>query len=185
MVADGKHLLTDTWSSAGLAIGLTVLYFTGWVWVDTVITLGLGLIIVYTGFELIKESVFNLLDKADYVKIKHLIELLNRERKSNWIDIHNLRIVKYGPLVHVDCHMTLPWYYNLEDAHREVDTLAKLATANLNYEIEFFIHADPCLPSSCSVCELNNCEVRKQAFVRRLDWNIGNVLPDAKHRADV
>lgn len=184
MVADGKHLLTDTWSSAGLALGLTVLYFTGWVWVDAVITLGLGILIVYTGFDLIKESVFNLLDKADYEKIKHLIELLNKERKDNWIDIHNLRIVKYGPLVHVDCHMTLPWYYNLEDAHREVDALAKLATANFNYEIEFFIHADPCLPISCSVCPLSQCKERKQAFVRRLDWNLDNVLPDAKHKID-
>lgn len=183
LVADGKHLLTDTWSSLGLLVGLVVIYFTGLNWIDAVITLLLGLVIVYTGFELIKESVFNLLDKTDYDKIKGLIALLDKERKPNWIDIHNLRIVKYGSLVHVDCHMTLPWYYSLEDAHHEVDALGKLATQNLQYDIEFFIHADPCLPQSCSVCQLSTCKERKQPFVKKLSWTLDNVLPDTKHRA--
>jgi cation diffusion facilitator family transporter len=92
LVSDGKHLLTDTWSSIGLVIGLAIIYFTHLFWIDAVITVLLGVLIIYTGFGLIKESVFNLLDKADYAKIEHLIELLNRERKDNWIDIHNLRV---------------------------------------------------------------------------------------------
>ena len=181
MVADGKHLLTDTWSSAGLVLALVVIYFTNWVWVDLVITMVLGIMITYTGFQLIKESFFNLLDKTDYEKIDHLISFLNSHRKENWIDIHNLRVVKYGSVVHVDCHMTLPWYYSLEEAHKEVDALSKMATATLNYEIEFFIHADPCLPDSCSICGINNCEKRLHPLIKRLDWNLKNVLPDSKH----
>lgn len=182
MVADGKHLLTDTWSSVGLVAGLILIYFTGWNWVDAVITVGLGVVIVITGLGLIKESIFNLLDKADYAKLEHLIELLNKNRKASWIDIHNLRVVKYGAVVHVDCHMTLPWYYSLEQAHAEVDALGKMATEALNYEIEFFIHADPCLPTSCTVCTLTDCAVRKQALVRKLNWDLKNVLPDTKHQ---
>jgi hypothetical protein len=80
--------------------------------------------------------------------------------------------------------MTLPWYLTLEKAHEEVDALAKLATAGLNYEIEFFIHADPCLPISCSICQLSNCEVRKQPFSKKLVWSMQNVLPDAKHKSE-
>ena len=181
MVADGKHLLTDTWSSAGLVVGLIVIYFTHLFWVDYVITIGLGIFIVITGFQLIKESIFNLLDKADYGKIEHLISVLNTKRNPSWIDIHNLRVVKYGSVVHVDCHMTLPWYYTLEESHKEVDDLDKLATTEFSHEIEFFIHADPCLPKSCSICEMKDCKVRKNAFVKRLEWNMGNVLPDTKH----
>ena len=127
LVADGKHLLTDTWSSIGLIVGLILIYFTNIFFIDYIITIGLGLFIIYTGFQLLKESVFNLLDKADYIKIKHLISILNSNRKPSWIDIHNLRVVKYGSVVHVDCHMTLPWYYTLEEAHREVDALDQLA----------------------------------------------------------
>lgn len=181
MVADGKHLLTDTWSSAGLVVGLIIIYFTNLFWVDYVITIGLGIFIAITGFHLIKESIFNLLDKADYGKIEHLISVLNTKRNPSWIDIHNLRVVKYGSVVHVDCHMTLPWYYTLEESHKEVDDLDKLATKEFSHEIEFFIHADPCLPKSCSICEMKDCKVRKNNFVKRLEWNMGNVLPDTKH----
>jgi divalent metal cation (Fe/Co/Zn/Cd) transporter len=162
-------------------LALAVIYFTGWNWVDLVATIVLGVLISYTGFQLIRESVFNLLDKADLEKMGHLIQFLDKNRKDNWIDIHNLRVVKYGSVVHVDCHMTLPWYYSLEEAHTEVDKLGKLATGNLNFEIEFFIHADPCLPSSCSICTLSDCKVRKQDFKKKLTWNLENVLPDAKH----
>jgi cation diffusion facilitator family transporter len=181
MVADGKHLLTDTWSSVGLVIGLIIIYFTQLFWIDYVITVLLGILITYTGFDLIRESIFNLLDKADYKKIEHLIAFLNSKRKLSWIDIHNLRVVKYGSVVHVDCHMTLPWYYSLDDAHKEVDALGKLALEELNYQIEFFIHADPCLPISCSICQLNNCKERQNPFVQKLDWTLKNVLPDNKH----
>jgi len=181
MVSDGKHLLTDTWSSAGLVLGLIVIYFTNLFWIDYVITIGLGIFISITGFKLIQESIFNLLDKADYGKIEHLISVLNTKRNPSWIDIHNLRVVKYGSVVHVDCHMTLPWYYTLEESHKEVDDLDKLATTEFSHEIEFFIHADPCLPKSCSICEMKDCKVRKNDFVKRLKWNMSNVLPDTKH----
>ncbi|MCD6017356.1 MAG: cation diffusion facilitator family transporter [Bacteroidetes bacterium] len=183
MVADGKHLLTDTWSSAGLVLGLIIIYFTNLFWIDYVITIGLGIFITVTGFHLIKESIFNLLDKADYGKIEHLISVLNVKRNPSWIDIHNLRVVKYGSVVHVDCHMTLPWYYTLEESHKEVDSLDKLVTTEFSHEIEFFIHADPCVPKSCSICEIHDCKVRKDNFVKRLEWKMGNVLPDEKHTA--
>ncbi len=181
MVADGKHLLTDTWSSVGLVIGLILIYFTQLFWIDYVITIGLGILIIFTGINLVKESIFNLLDKADYGKIEHVIKVLNDKRRESWIDIHNLRVVKYGSVVHVDCHMTLPWYYTLEESHKEVDDLDKLATKEFSHEIEFFIHADPCLPKSCSVCIMPDCKVRKHDLVEKLEWNMANVLPDAKH----
>ncbi len=183
MVADGKHLLTDTWTSIGLVVGLIAIYFTGLVWLDYVITIILGAVIIYTGVGLIKESIFNLLDKADYVKIKSLIAVLNDHRKESWIDIHNLRVVKYGAVVHVDCHMTLPWYFTLEEAHREVTAVGKLATVEMNYEVEFFIHADPCIPKSCSICLMPECKVRQHALVKKLEWKMENVLPDTKHTA--
>lgn len=181
LVADGRHLLTDTWSSVGLVAGLLVLYFTGLDWIDYVVTIGLGLFISFTGFHLIRESIFNLLDKADYQKIGELITVLSQHRKESWIDIHNLRALKYGSVVHVDCHMTLPWYFSLEEAHREVDALGKLAGGQMDHEMEFFIHADPCLPSSCAICMMHNCKVRQQPHTRRIEWELDNALPDAKH----
>lgn len=184
MVADGKHLISDTISSLGLVAGLLAIYFTGLNWIDYIITIIFGVFIVYTGFKLIKESITNLLDEADYDKLQHLINLLNNNRREKWIDIHNLRILKYGSHLHIDCHVTLPWYDSLEESHNEVELVEKLVKENMEHEIEFFIHADPCLPSSCSICPLNTCAHRKIAFVKRLDWTLTNVLPDKKHHLD-
>jgi cation diffusion facilitator family transporter len=181
MVAEGKHLLTDTWSSIGLVLGLTIIYFTNWVWIDNVITIFLGAVILFTGIKLIKESILNLLDTTDYSKIDKLLVVLNKERRESWIDIHNLRILKYGAVIHVDCHMTLPWYYNLQESHKEVDDLDALVKSAFDQEIEFFIHTDPCLPKSCSICLLKNCKERQQPFVKKIEWTNENILPDAKH----
>lgn len=183
LVADGKHLLTDTWSSLALVIGLVIIYFTQWFWLDYVITILLGCLIMYTGVQLIKESIFNLLDKIDYTKIEKLISILNNNRREVWIDIHNLRILKYGSVIHVDAHLTLPWYFSLEEAHKEVDDLDKIVKQTLNQEIEFFIHTDPCVSNSCTICLIKDCKVRKQAFVKKLNWNLQNILPDSKHKA--
>ncbi len=181
MRASGKHLISDTISSVGLVLGLALVYFTGITWIDYLLAILFGLYITYSGFKILKESVTNLLDTADYEKLKQLIALLNSQRREKWIDMHNLRVLKYGPLLHVDCHVTLPWYDTLEISHAEVHAVENLVKQNMPYEIEFFIHADPCIPSSCPVCIVQDCPVRQAAFVKKLEWNIENVLPDRKH----
>ena len=181
MMADGKHLISDTISSVGLVAGLLLIYFTKISWIDYALTIGFGSFIVFTGFKLVRESVTNLLDKADYGKLNHLIDLLNKNRRPKWIDMHNLRVLKYGSHLHVDCHITLPWYDSLEDSHNEVSELEKLVKENMEQEIEFFIHADPCLPMSCPVCIVKECAHRKTPFVKKLEWNMDNLLPNTKH----
>ena len=181
MIADGKHLISDTVSSVGLVIGLIIIFFTKIVWLDNVIAIIFGLFIFYTGYKLLKESVNNLLDEADYGKLNELIEILNKNRREKWIDIHNLRVLKYGSHLHVDAHITLPWYDNLDDSHSEVSAVENLIKEKLEGEVEFFIHADPCLPVSCPVCIMKNCKLRKAEFVKCLDWTLENVLPDQKH----
>ncbi len=185
MIADGKHLLADTISSVGLVIGLIIIYFTKLNWLDNVITIVFGGYILYTGFYLLKESVNNLLDEADYEKLNQVIEILNKNRKAKWIDMHNLRVLKYGSHLHIDAHITLPWYDKLEDSHEEVTAVENLITDKLEGEVEFFIHADPCLPTSCPLCTVQNCEVRKALFIRQLDWTLENMLPDKKHQIKI
>ncbi len=181
MMADGKHLMADTISSIGLVVGLVLIYLTEIYWIDYLITLVFGIFIVYTGFRLVKEAFFNLLDKADEERLNKLVVLLNEKRDERWVDVHNLRVLKYGAHLHVDCHLTLPWYFTLEESHGEVDKVEKLVDDDPEQEIEFFIHADPCLPSSCAVCILKTCQYRKHPFVKRLNWDLTNVLPNEKH----
>ena len=96
--------------------------------------------------------------------------------------MHNLRVLKYGSHLHIDAHITLPWYDNLELSHAEVTAVENLITEKSEGEVEFFIHADPCLPISCPICSIKDCGFRKHEFVKRLEWNLENMLPDRKHR---
>ncbi len=182
MIADGKHLFADAVSSIGLIAGLTIIYFTKIYWLDNLIAILFGIYIFITGYKLLKESVNNLLDEADYVQLNKVVEILNKNRREKWIDMHNLRVLKYGSHLHIDAHITLPWYDDLERSHAEVTAVENLITEKLEGEVEFFIHADPCLPLSCPICPIKDCNVRQAVFVKRLDWTLENMLPDRKHR---
>lgn len=180
MIADGKHLMSDTVSSIGLVVGLAVMYFTKIYWLDNVVAIIFGLFIFYTGFKLLRQSLNSLLDEADYEKLNQITAILNSNRTEKWIDIHNLRVLKYGSHLHIDAHITLPWYDDLETTHSEVTAVENLIKEKTEGEVELFIHADPCLPTSCAICSIN-CKHRKQQFVKKLDWNLNNMLPDKKH----
>lgn len=182
MEGDGRHLMTDVFSSLGLIIGLVVIYVTGSLWLDNLIAIIFGSYIVFSGYKLLRDSISGIMDEADLQLAGRLIKILDRNRRKNWMDIHNFRIIKYGHGLHVDCHATIPWYFTLEEAHREVKLIDQLINENLPNEVEFFIHADPCEPpSSCAICIKNDCKVRKQAFKKQVEWKLENVLINQKH----
>ncbi|MBL0341703.1 MAG: cation transporter [Bacteroidetes bacterium] len=184
MIANGKHLISDTISSVGLVAGLIVIWITGLNWLDQVIAILFAFFILKTGYGLLKNSITSLLDEADYEKLQLLIFELQNNRKEKWIDIHNLRVIKYGSNLHVDCHITLPWYEALESAHEEVTAVEKLIKKNLGSDVEFFIHSDPCItPNSCTICQIKACTFRKAAFKEKIEWNIQNMLPNKKHES--
>ncbi len=181
MSANGKHLLSDAVSSLGIVVGLFLIYFTKLSWIDNALAIVLGAYIIVTGFKIVSESFRNLLDEQDQEKVNLLIKILNENRRENWIDMHNLRVLKYGSGLHVDAHITLPWYLSLEKAHDEVEAVEHLVKKEIGPDMEFFIHADPCLPKSCSICSVKNCPERKSEQIKKLEWTKENMLPDAKH----
>lgn len=182
LMASGQHLRTDAFSTLGVVVGLIVLYLTGWKWIDPVLAIGLGIYIVYTGYGILRKSIGGIMDEADHLLLGQFVELLNRERQSPWIDLHNLRVIRYGTKLHVDCHLTLPWYLNVHEAHREVDALSEKIRAEFGESIELFVHTDGCMPFSCQICDRSDCQVRQHPFEQRLKWTPENVLSDAKHQ---
>ena len=181
MIADGKHLIADTISSIGLVLGLLFIYLTNLLWLDHLIAIIFGVFILFTGYKLLKESITGLLDEADYKNLENVISILNQYRKEKWIDMHNLRVLKYGHTLHIDAHITLPWYDSLEQTHAEVIAVEQLIKQQIHEDIEFFIHSDPCIPNSCSICSISECKYRKNIFKNKLDWTLKNLLPNKKH----
>jgi len=182
LIASGKHLKSDSYSTLGIIAGLVLIYFTGLKWIDPVIAIVFGFIIIYTGYKILRSSVAGIMDEADADLLKKLIVLLNKNRKENWVDLHNLRVIKYGTVLHLDCHLTVPWYLNIHEAHNEIDALASLVRDEFGESVEFFVHSDGCLPFSCKICDKQNCSERKHNFEKRIDWSIGNILQNQKHQ---
>lgn len=182
MVADGKHLITDTYTSMGLVLGLVLVQYTHLLWLDGVIALLMGCMILVTGYQLLRKSLAGLMDETDPEIIADLLVVLNQNRKTSWIDMHNLRVVKYGANYHMDAHITLPWYWSLEQAHEEVSAVDKVVADKFHRDIELFLHADPCIPTSCSICELAPCAERKHPFQTKIDWDAANLLSNKKHQ---
>lgn len=84
-------------------------------------------------------------------------------------------------MLHIDCHVTLPWYYSLEQAHSEIAAIEHLVNERHDQVVELFIHMDPCVPASCAICQLSDCPQRKKPFTHRVAWNADTVLGNAKH----
>ncbi|RRN77844.1 cation transporter, partial [Pseudoxanthomonas sp. SGD-10] len=117
LIADGKHLGTDAISSVGLIFGLTLIYLTDLLWLDSVISFVLVIYIVYNGYKLTRTSVGGLMDESDLNIVKQVVKYFNLFRKDEWIDVHNLRVQRYGATYHIDCHVTLPYYFDLVQVH--------------------------------------------------------------------
>lgn len=181
LVASGRHLVSDTYTTIGIVVGLVLLYFTKIVWIDSAVALIFAGIIIFTGYKILSSSVAGIMDKADVKLLEELVQLLNENRPPNWIDLHNLRIIKYGPTLHMDCHLTVPWYFNVNEAHREIDDLSALVRNKFGKSVELFVHSDGCLESSCLICIKSDCPVRKHPFVEKKDWTMKNILSNQKH----
>jgi cation diffusion facilitator family transporter len=182
LIASGKHLQSDAYSTLAIVIGLALLYFTQWQWVDSVVAIGFSFFILYTGFSIVKSSVAGIMDEADEALLKKLVLLLEKNRKENWIDLHNVRIIKYGSTLHLDCHLTVPWYLNVHEAHQEIDILAALVREEFGNSLELFVHSDGCLDFSCRICEKKDCAVRKHTFEKRIEWDMHNLVSNEKHK---
>jgi cation diffusion facilitator family transporter len=183
LIASGKHLQTDTWSTLGIIAGLLLILFTKIWWMDSAVAIIFAFIIIYTGYKIVRSSISGIMDEADETLLKKLVVTLNANRKENWVDLHNLRIIKYGATIHLDCHLTVPWYLNVHEAHKEIDSLSALVKNEYGESVELFVHSDGCLDFSCAICLKKNCNVRKQNFVNKIEWTIENISSNIKHTA--
>jgi cation diffusion facilitator family transporter len=181
LIASGKHLQSDTWSTLGIIAGLFLILFTKIAWMDSAVAILFAMIIIYTGYKIIRSSIAGIMDETDEALLQKLVATLNANRQQNWVDLHNLRIIKYGATIHLDCHLTVPWYLNVHEAHKEIDSLSALVKNEYGESVELFVHSDGCLDFSCGICLKPNCTVRKHRFEKKIDWTISNISSNTKH----
>ncbi len=169
LIAEGKHLQSDAYSTVGLLVGLALLFFTDILWIDSAIALLFGAIIIITGIKILRDTLDNLLDKADVALLAEVAETMNEQRGEDWIDIHNAKILKSGSFLNIDCDLTLPWFYTIEQGHQMGDDLRDIFRAKFPDRVRMTVHVDPCNVSDkvkCHKCALSSCKYRKQPFVK-------------------
>lgn len=184
LVSSGKHLQSDTITTFGVVISLIIVYFTKIYWLDSVVALIFGLYIIYVGYKIVRKSLSGIMDEQDPDLLNQIIRVLEKNRRTEWIDVHNMKIQQFGANLHIDAHITLPWYYSLREAHDEMEKMIILLAKNTKRSVEFNFHMDDCKPISCPVCQIKDCPVREKDFVKRVEWTPENVTSVDKHTAD-
>jgi len=174
--ADGRHLLTDFYTSAGVIIGLLLYRFTGYVWLDPFIACLVALNILIPGIKLFTKSFKNLMDEADPELLERIVQGLNSIKKPGWLYPHKLRALRSGRYHHVDLHISLPYYWTLTQVHEAEQEITKALLEAIGEEGDIMIHIDPCEPPYCRICEVDDCSERTAEFNSGTHWSVKEVI---------
>ncbi|MEW6703074.1 MAG: cation diffusion facilitator family transporter, partial [Bacteroidota bacterium] len=184
LTADGKHVLTDSYTSIGVVIGLVLVLTTGFVIIDPLIAIAVALNILYTGSKLIRESIGGLMNETDTEILHRIVAALQSMKKEFWIDIHHLRFWKSGERVFVDFHLILPYYFSIKQSHLEEEAVEKKL-------LEIFpasgvkIHMDYCKENVCKYCDLQNCDERQEPKSIQFNWDTEKFLGEPIYQAEI
>lgn len=113
--ADGHHLMTDVWTSAGVLLGIGAVGVTGWSWLDPVVALAVAAQIIWTGIHLLKRSVLGLMDTALPAAEQEAIHSVLERYPS--IQYHALRTRRSGARRFVSVHLLVPGAWSVHQAH--------------------------------------------------------------------
>lgn len=115
--SNGKHVLTDCWTSLGAVAALLLVKMTGFTLFDPLIAIIVGCIILYTGTQLLKKSIHGLMDQSDTKLQNQLTQLISQETAPLNIQFHHLKHRMSGYKVYVEFHLLFPDDISLKDAH--------------------------------------------------------------------
>ena len=184
LVGDGQHLYIDAVTSIVSSGALVLVAATGIARFDSGAALLLGGFILVNGGRMLRRAVSGLMDETDTAVVAEVIDELQAQRRASWIDVHNLRVQRYGSNLHIDCHMQMPYYFSLDEVHTQLHDIEELIRARFAVEVEMFVHADPCTYAACSLCLMPDCPVRRHPFRHEMTWNLANAVKNERHHLD-
>jgi cation diffusion facilitator family transporter len=181
LIADGHHVLSDSWTSAGIVLGLLLVRLTGVLWLDPLIAGCVALVLFRTGLRLVRRAAAGLLDEEDTELLARLVAVLGPRVGGGIIRLHHLRVMRAGRFHHADAHVVMPEFWSVERAHAVSDELAADTIRALDIEGQLVFHIDPCRRAYCAQCDLSDCPVRVEPFHRRPPLTLEEaVLPDER-----
>jgi cation diffusion facilitator family transporter len=140
--ADGKHLLADVWTSAGVVVGVAAVALTGWERLDAIVALAVAANIVATGVGLIRRSAGGLMDRAlDDTAMQHIREVLARFGSDD-VSFHALRTRQAGRRAFVSLHILVPGGWTVQQGHDLAEQIEQALREKLPYAT-VFTHIEP------------------------------------------
>jgi len=141
--ADGKHLMTDVYTSVGVLIGIGIVKLTGWLILDGVVAIGVALNIVWTGYQLMRRSALGLLDSSipeeERLKITKVLDLY----KGQNLEYHSLMTRQAGQRKFVSLHILLPGKLTIQEGHDMVEKIERNIRDLFDAPVTVFTHLEP------------------------------------------
>jgi cation diffusion facilitator family transporter len=141
--ADGKHLMTDVYTSVGVLIGIGLVKLTGWMVLDGIVAIGVALNILWAGYQLMHRSAMGLLDtslsEAELSKITTVLDSL----KSQNLEYHSLLTRQAGQRKFIELHVLVPGLWTIQVGHNLAEKIEKDIRDLFNVPVTVFTHLEP------------------------------------------
>ena len=167
LVADGRHVMADFYTSAGIVVGLLLVRVTGFGWLDPLVAAVVALNLLWTGLRLVRQAAAGLLDEEDPALLGRLVDALQPHLGEGVIRVHHLRAIRAGRVHHVDAHLVVPEFWSVERSHELAEQLGERVMKDLGVEGEMTLHTDPCHRIYCRMCDLEDCPIRRDLVLGR------------------
>jgi cation diffusion facilitator family transporter len=143
LTADGKHLMTDVWTSVGVLAAIGLVKLTGWLVLDPIIAMLVALNIVWTGWRLMHQSARGLIDTAIPADERQQIELIFDHYRESGIEFHSLMTRQAGQRKFVSFHILVPGVWTVQRGHDLLEIIEERIRNNFPFPVTVFTHLEP------------------------------------------
>ncbi len=178
--ASSAHIMSDVWTTVGVLLALGVVKVTGLMWLDPIISLVMAAFLFKEGYKILRQSFSGLTDELDPAILKEISNTFQKITREGLIDLHQVRFIRSGQFYHVDAHLVLPRFWNIDKAHEFMDEIEKDMVKVYQFDGEMAFHVDPCQPVDCTSCDLKECTIRSKAFIRRKTFKPEELVGEKK-----
>ncbi|MGE3973330.1 MAG: cation diffusion facilitator family transporter [Bdellovibrionales bacterium] len=172
MMASGKHLMSDFWTSLAVLGALFLVKWTNHFWIDPVMALAAAAYLGYSGVTILIKSTQGLMDAEDDKTLKRILKSFTKNWFPGIIRIHHLRVMRAGNFHHIDAHVVVPEFWDVKTSHEHTHFFEEKFFEDYDNPGELHLHIDPCRRAYCDVCDLKECPVRERPFTEKIPFTL-------------
>ncbi|OWJ65979.1 cation-efflux pump [Inquilinus limosus] len=143
LVADGRHVLTDVYTSGGVLVGVALVALTGWLILDPILAAIVALNILWSGYAMIRDSVGGLMDEAVPPETLARIREAIADKGGGALEAHDVRTRHAGRLTFIDFHLVVPGAMTVSEAHDICDRIEATLKRDIGADTIIGIHVEP------------------------------------------